>query len=69
MSDHKGALQVFPKVSVELHGSRLGFVTQYDGEISLGPLGNTTSQEACKHVTNEFSHGILYYKTSKETCR
>ena len=28
--------------------SRLGFVTPYDGEVSLGPLGNTTSQEACK---------------------
>ena len=23
------------------HGSRQGFVTSYDGEISLGPLGNT----------------------------
>ena len=21
------------------------------------------------HVTNEFSHGILYYEMSKETCR
>ena len=30
------------------HGSRLGFVTPYDREVSLGPLGNTTSQEACK---------------------
>ena len=28
--------------------SRLGFVTPYDGEVSLGPLGNTASQEACK---------------------
>jgi hypothetical protein len=26
------------------HGLRLGFVTLYDGEVSLGPLGNTTSQ-------------------------
>ena len=26
------------------HGSRLGFVTPYDGEVSQGPLGNTTSQ-------------------------
>ena len=25
------------------HGSRLGFVTLYDGEVSRGPLGNTTS--------------------------
>ena len=24
------------------HGSRLGFVTPYDEEVSLGPLGNTT---------------------------
>jgi hypothetical protein len=30
------------------HGSRLGFVTPYDGEVSQGPLGNTTSQQACK---------------------
>ena len=27
-------------------GSRLGFVTPYDGEISLGPLGNTASRGA-----------------------
>jgi hypothetical protein len=26
------------------HGSRLGFFTPYDGEVSQGPLGNTTSQ-------------------------
>jgi hypothetical protein len=26
------------------HGSRLGFVTPYDEEVSQGPLGNTTSQ-------------------------
>ena len=30
------------------HGSRPEFVTLYDGEVSQGPLGNTTSQEACK---------------------
>ena len=58
----------FQRCLLGWHGSRLGFVTPYDGEISLGPLGNTTSQEACKHVTNEFSHGILYYGTSKEIC-
>ncbi len=28
------------------HGSRLGFVTPCDGEVSRGPLGNTTSQQA-----------------------
>ena len=28
------------------HGSILGFVTPYDGEVCLGPVGNTTSQEA-----------------------
>jgi len=28
------------------HGSRLGFVTPCDGEVSQGPLGNTTSQQA-----------------------
>ena len=26
------------------HGSRLGFVTLYDGDVSQGPLDNTTSQ-------------------------
>ena len=26
------------------HGSRLGFVTSCDGQVSRGPLGNTTSQ-------------------------
>ena len=67
MGDHKGALQVSPKVSVGLHGPRLRFVAPCDREISLGPLGNTTSQEACKNVTNEFSHEILYYVTSEET--
>ena len=25
------------------HESRLGFVTPYDGEVSLGPLGNASS--------------------------
>ena len=50
------------------HGSRLVFVTPYGGEVYRGPLGNTTSQEACKQVTNEFGHEILYYGTSKETC-
>ena len=30
------------------HGSRLGFVTLCIGEASLGPVSNTTSQEACK---------------------
>ena len=43
MGDYKGALQVSPKVSIVLCGSRLGFVTPYDGEVSLGPLGNASS--------------------------
>src|SRR3989337_2788535 len=30
------------------HGSRLGFVIPYVGKVSLGPLGNIASQEACK---------------------
>ena len=46
LGDLEGALQVSPKVSVGLHGLRLGFFTPCDREISLGPLGNTTSQEA-----------------------
>ena len=64
-----GRIKVSPKVFVGLHGSRLGFATLCDREISLGPLGNTTSHEACKHVTNEFAHGILYCGTSKGACR
>ena len=42
------------------HESRLGFVTLYDGEVSLGPLGNTTSQELKKlasNVTKELATG------------
>ena len=46
LDDHKGDLQVSPKVSVKLHGLILGLVAPCDGEISLGPLDNTTSQEA-----------------------
>ena len=31
------------KCMLGCHGSRLGFVTPYDGEVSLGPLGNASS--------------------------
>ena len=58
MGDYKGALHVSLKVFVGLHESRLGFVTPCDGEISLGPLGNTTSPESCNYMTNEFSHSL-----------
>ena len=34
-------------VFVGLRGSRLGFVTPCDGEISLGPLGNITRSFMC----------------------
>ena len=40
---HKGALHVSPKVSIGLAWIEMGFVTPYDEEISLGPLGNATS--------------------------
>ena len=30
------------------HESRLGFVTPYDGEVSLGPLGNAHHKKPCK---------------------
>ena len=48
LGDRKGALRVFLKVFVGLHGSRMGFITPYDGDMSLGPLGNTTSYRAFK---------------------
>ena len=35
--------------------SRLGFVTPYDGEVSLGPLGKTSSYEL--NVTKELVTG------------
>ena len=37
---HYGYLR---KCLLSWHGSRLGFVTPYDGEVSLGPLGKTSS--------------------------
>ena len=37
------------------HGSRLGFVTPYDGEVSLGPLGN--AHHFASNVTNELVVG------------
>ena len=56
---YKGALQVFPKVHVGWHNSRLGFVTPIVGEVSLGPLGNT-HHIACKLIV------ILYYRVGPE---
>ena len=35
------------------HESRLGFVTPYDGEVSLGPLGNTHHKKLASKVTKE----------------
>ena len=49
------------------HESRLGFVTPYDGEVSLGPLGNASSQRAQSDQVS--GHGIMHYGTSKVTCR
>ena len=37
------------------HESRLGFVTPYDGEVSLGPLGNAYHNEL--NVTKELTTG------------
>ena len=51
------------------HRSRLGFVTPIVGEVSLGPLGNAHHYKPCKQMTKKFSHEVMYYKTSKETCR
>ena len=42
--DYRDALQVSPRVSVELAWIETGIATPYDGEVSWGPLGNTTSQ-------------------------
>ena len=33
--------------------SRLGFFTSYDGEVSLGPLGNTHHKKLARKVTKE----------------
>ena len=41
-------LSPYTRTSVVTKPRQLGFFTHYDGEVSLGPLGNTTSQEACK---------------------
>ena len=35
------------------HESRLGFVTPYDGEVSLGPLGNAHHLSLASIATNE----------------
>lgn len=51
------------------HGSRLGFVTLYDVEVSRGTLCNTSSQWGCKQCDYRVRHRILYYGTSKETCQ
>ena len=40
------------------HGSRVGFVTPYDGEVSRDPLGNTTSQTIlASNVTKDLATG------------
>ena len=39
------------------HRSRLGFVTLYFGEVSLGPLGNTHQECLASIVTNELVAG------------
>ena len=40
------------------HGSRLGFVTPCNGEVSQGPLGNTTSQTSlASNVTKVLATG------------
>ena len=67
--DYKGALQVSPKVLVGLAYLRLGFVTPIVGEVSLGPLGNAHHYKPCKHCNERVSCEMMYYGTSKETCR
>src|SRR4051812_25428950 len=49
------------------HESKLGFVTPCDGEVSLGPLGRTSS--LCAQCDQGVDHGMMCYGTSKETCR
>ena len=49
--------------------SRLGFVTPIVGEVSLGPLGNTHHLSLASIATKWVSCGMMYYRTSKETCR
>ena len=48
------------------HGSRLGFVTPCDGEVSWGPLGNTTSQTSlASNVTKDLATGSCITKRVK----
>ena len=52
--------------------SRLGFVTPIVGEVSLGPLGNAHHLSLASNATNKLvaiSCKMMYYGTSKETCR
>ena len=49
--------------------SRLGFVTPIVGEVSLGPLGNGHHLSLSSIATKWVSCGMMYYGTSKETCR
>ena len=43
--------------------SRLGFVTPYDGEVSLGPLGNTHHKKLASKVTKELV--TIWYITKR----
>ena len=69
LGDHKYALQVSPKVFVELAQIEITICHSSIGEVSLGPLGNTASQEACKQSDEGVSYDMMHYGTSKETCR
>ena len=58
---------VTPKVLVEAHGSRVGFVHPNDGDIYSGPSRWYHVDTACKHVTR--SQGCHITERVKITCR
>ena len=66
MGVYKGALRVSPKVSVGLAQIETGICHSDDGEVSLGPLGRTSSYAQCDQGVD---HGMMCYGTSKVTFR
>ncbi|KAI4983885.1 hypothetical protein ZWY2020_025751, partial [Hordeum vulgare] len=53
-----------PKILVELHVVCENFQVTRWGRNSYGPLGNTTSQQACKKLDRYFLHLLLLLHTS-----
>ena len=52
LGDYKGAYMYLQECLLSWHGSRLGFVTLYDGEVSQGPLVIQHHKKLASNVTN-----------------